>query len=282
LEIFRGIVQNKSKTLDYVQFGKLSRAATLDDAMPDWTPVPLDYEKYGNGAETFVASETVFDAGSLGKTTAATDAARQEHFLQQLRNVAWHLGTEHVPLFLSFNGEKRRMDKGCVGHAVAAGAIEAPKNGPDGHVVSVTLLNHQRDKANIASTELSRFKQDYRAYVLSRYKQFDLTLQTGGDKAYYFKAVNFPAYMRLVHSFTKSSVTLVCEGRWKDIAASTLIDLPNSMWIEHHDRTVDLVTKIQPIDFTIPVEKQTHLIDAAMEAAERLLPYAELVQQAAS
>lgn len=169
-------------------------AATLDDAMPDWTPVPLDYEKYGKGTETFVASETVFDESSFGKMTAATDAVRQEHFLRQLRNVAWHLGTENVPLFLSFNGEKRRMDKGCVGHAIAAGAIEAPKNGPDGHVVSVTLLNHPQPVANISSSDLSRFKQEYRGYVLSRYKEFDLTLQTGGDKAYYFKEVNFPAY----------------------------------------------------------------------------------------
>jgi hypothetical protein len=88
--------------------------------------------------------------------------------------------------------------------------------------------------------------------------------------------------MRLVHSFTKSSVTLVCEGRWKDIASSALVNLPSTMWIEHHDRTVDLIIKTEPIDLTLPVEKQTHLIDAAIEAAERLLPYAERVQQAAS
>jgi hypothetical protein len=248
--------------------------------MPDWTLVPLDYEKYGEGTETFVASETIFDASSLGKAGAATDAKRQAHFLRQLRNIAWHLGTEHVPLFLSFNGEKRRMDKGCVGHAVAAGAIDALKNGPDGHVVSVTLLNQQLSSGVPSSNVLSRFKQDYRAYVLSKYKQFDLTLQTGGDKGYYFRAVDFPTYMRLKHSFTKSSVTLVCEGAWKEIASSALTSIPNSMWIERHEKTLDLVTKTQPIDFAVPVEKQTHLIDAAMEAAERLLPFAKQVEQA--
>lgn len=248
--------------------------------MPDWTPIPLDYEKYGKGTETFVPSQTVFDESSFGKTTAATDAARQDHFLRQLGNIAWHLGTNHVPVFLDFNGEKLRMDKGCVGHAIAAGAIEAPKNGPEGHVVSVTLLNHPQGMENITSTNLGRFKRDYRGYVLGRYKEFDLTLQTGGDKAYYFKEINFPAYMRLVHSFTKSTVTLVCEGSWKTVATTALTKIPASMWIEQHERTLDLVTKTQPIDWTAPVDRQTHLIDAAMEAAQRLLPLAELVQRA--
>jgi hypothetical protein len=248
--------------------------------MPDWKLVPLDYEKYGEGTETFVASDTVFEASSLGKTGAATDAKRQKHFLNQLRNVAWHLGIDKVPMFLSFNGEKRRMDKGCVGHAVAAGAIEPPVNGPDGYVISVTLI-HRKDRiADPTGNELSRFKQDYRAYVLSRYKQFDLTAQNGGDKGYYFKAVDFPTYMRLKHSFTKSTVALVCEGSWKEIAVIALTNIPNSMWIERHEKTLELVTKTLPIDFTVPVDQQIHLIDAAMEASQRLLPFAKEVQQA--
>jgi hypothetical protein len=248
--------------------------------MPDWTPTPLDYEKYGKGTETFVTSETVFEASSLGKTGAATDTKRQDHFLYQLRKIAWHLCTDIVPVFLSFNGEKRRMDKGCVGHAVAAGAIEPLSNGPDGYVVSVTLLNHQHSSANPAVPELNQFKQDYRAYVLSKYKQFDLTLQTGGDKGYYFKAVGFPTYMRLKHSFTKSHVTLVFEGSWKEIASTALTNVPDYMWIEHHEKTLDLTMKTEPIDFTMPVESQTHSIDAAMETAQRLLPFAKQVQQA--
>jgi hypothetical protein len=248
--------------------------------MPDWTPIPLDYEKFGRGTETFVTSETVFDAGSLGKTGAATDTERQDHFVNQLRNIAWHLGSDTVPMFLSFNGERRRMDKGCVGHAVAAGAIEPPSNGPDGYVVSVILRNHHHNPSDAATTELSRFKQDYRAYVLSKYKQFDFTLQTGGDKGYYFKAVEFPAYMRLKHSFTKSHVTLVFEGTWKEIASTTLTNVPNYMWIERHPKTLDLNMKTEPIDFSRPVESQTHSIDAAMEAAQRLLLFAKQVQQA--
>ena len=91
------------------------------------------------------------------------------------------------------------------------------------------LLNQQIASENKDGTMLTRFKQDYRAYVLSKYKQFDLTLQPGGDRGYYFKAVGFPPYMRLVHSFTKSTIALVCEGRWKTVASATLVDLPKSM-----------------------------------------------------
>ena len=89
--------------------------------------------------------------------------------------------------------------------------------------------------------------------------------------------------MRLKHRFTTSSVILVFEGRWKDKAHSALSNKlpdPDSMWIKLHDSTLDLVTGTEPIDLTEPVEKQTDLIDAAMEAAQRLLPYATVVQQA--
>ncbi|OPY93571.1 hypothetical protein A5906_17380 [Bradyrhizobium sacchari] len=248
--------------------------------MPDWKPVPLDYEAYGEGTETFVASESVFDASSLGKTTATAKGPRQQHFLKQLENIAWHLGTRDVPVFVDFNGDKRRMDKGCIGHAVSAGAIESPMNGPDGYVVSVTLLNQQIVAKSQEETALATFKQAYRAYILSKYKQFDLTHQPGGDKAYYFKAVDFPPYMRLVHSFTNSTISLVYEGPWKRIASDTLVNLPSSMWLKHHDRTVNLVTETAPVDFTAPLEKQTQSIDTAIEAAQRLLPFAELVQRA--
>lgn len=248
--------------------------------MPDWTPIPLDYEAFEEGAETFVTSETGFDANSLGKTTPSPGSKRQDYFLGQLENIAWHLGTEDVPVFISFNGERRRMDKGCVGHAVAAGLLAAPTNGPDGHVISVSLLSNRHDADETSGNVLSQFKQDYRAYVLSRYKQFDLTLQTGGDKAYYFRAVDFPTYMRLKHSFTNSVIILVCEGAWKEIASSALKTVPATMWIERHERTLDLVTKTEPIDWTAPVQAQSHLIDAAMEAALRLLPFAKQVQAA--
>jgi hypothetical protein len=250
--------------------------------MPVWTPLPLEYDKYAKGTETFVASTTVIDANSLGKSTAAGDTERQEHFVRLLKSIAWHLGSDNVPVFLSFNGDERRMDKGCIGHAVAAGVLDAPKNGPEGYMVSVTLSAQTGGTGKNGKIELGKFKQDYRAYVLSKYMQFELTVQSGKDKEYYFREVGFPPQMRLKHSFTTSSVVLVCEGRWKDLASAALANkIPDTMRIELHPGTLHLIARTEPIDFTEPVEKQSHLIDAAMNAAQQLLPYATRVQQAA-
>lgn len=107
--------------------------------MPKWTEVPLTYEPWTKGTDVFVSATTVFDAASLGKATAARDTARQKHFEETVRRVAWHLGSDDVPVFVAFNGERRRMDKGCVGHAVAAGVLERPENGADGYVTHVQL-----------------------------------------------------------------------------------------------------------------------------------------------
>ncbi|MEI9923052.1 MAG: hypothetical protein WDN50_05505 [Bradyrhizobium sp.] len=85
--------------------------------------------------------------------------------------------------------------------------------------------------------------------------------------------------MRLKHSFITSQVTLVFEGAWKEIASATLTNVPDYMWIDRHEKTLDLTMKTEPIDFTMPVGNQTYSIDAAMEAAERLLPFAKQVQQ---
>ena len=47
----------------------------------------------------------------------------------------------------------------------------------------------------IGEGTIAKFKQDYRAYVMSKYKQFVLSVQTGRDKEYYFRGTNFPSYM---------------------------------------------------------------------------------------
>lgn len=106
--------------------------------MPSWTPIPLDYEPWGHGTEVFVRSTTTFDA-SFGKVTPAGDTARQNHFVDLVHRIAWHLGTNTIPVFINFNGDRRRMDKGCIGHAIAAGYFEPPQVGADGLVTQVTL-----------------------------------------------------------------------------------------------------------------------------------------------
>lgn len=107
--------------------------------MPEWVSVPLDFEPRPAGkSDVFVRATEPFTA-EMGKASGAADQERQAFFQDQLRRIAWHLGDDTVPVFLDFNGDKRRMDKGCVGHAVAANFLEPPTNGPDGYVTHVTL-----------------------------------------------------------------------------------------------------------------------------------------------
>lgn len=104
----------------------------------DWTPIPIDYDPWRGGTDVFVRSAAPF-YDSFRKVTPARDTGRQAHFVDWLERISWHLGTRTVPVFISFNGEQRRMDKGCIGHAVSAGVLEMPKNGPGGYVEFVRL-----------------------------------------------------------------------------------------------------------------------------------------------
>lgn len=110
--------------------------------MPNWTPIPLDYVSWPNGTDVFVSATTTFEA-SFGKMTAARDKGRQAFFEDYVGRIAWHLGTNTIPVFIDFNGNRRRMDKGCVGHAIAAGVLAPPTNGPNGYVAEVTLKREE-------------------------------------------------------------------------------------------------------------------------------------------
>src|SRR5205085_6980148 len=111
----------------------------MGDEMPSWTFLPLDYEALPGFNDVFVLSADPFDASSLGKTSPVRNSERQAYFEGLLKDIAWHLGSRTVPVFVSFNGEQRRMDKGCIGISVARGVLEPPDNGPEGYVTNVTL-----------------------------------------------------------------------------------------------------------------------------------------------
>ncbi|MFC4594097.1 hypothetical protein [Sphingobium tyrosinilyticum] len=100
--------------------------------MHEWMAVPMDYEPLSGHSDVFVKAASPIDADSIGKTTPAPTTARQAYFHDYLKRISWHLGTQSIPVFLDFNGERRRMDKGCIGHAVAAGVLKPPINGSDG------------------------------------------------------------------------------------------------------------------------------------------------------
>ena len=90
-----------------------------------------------------------FAAGDLSKSALAADSPRQAHFEAELLRIAEDVGSSDLPVFVQFrSGERRRMDKGCVGHAVARGFVEPPVNGRGGLVTTVTLRSGAGARAN--------------------------------------------------------------------------------------------------------------------------------------
>ena len=98
--------------------------------MPTYQSIDLQYASLGPGM-VWVDSRDPFRPGSLGKVTAP-DTDRQ--------HLAQHLGTRTVPVFIRWpQVGRKRMDKGCVGHALASGYIEELITDADGYVSHVRV-----------------------------------------------------------------------------------------------------------------------------------------------
>ena len=76
--------------------------------------------------------------GPIGKTTT-TDRARQAYFPAQLIRITRMIGEPVIPVFIDFRGGRRRLDKGCIGHPIAAGVLEPPVDNAEGFVDQVRL-----------------------------------------------------------------------------------------------------------------------------------------------
>lgn len=105
----------------------------------NWVEIDLDHEPYSGPSDVFARSRSSFSVNSLGKQTAAVNQDRQQYFHAQLRRLATALGTRALPVFVDFRGKRLRMDKGCVGHAVAAGILERPEDNAEGFVDQVRM-----------------------------------------------------------------------------------------------------------------------------------------------
>src|ERR1700722_12801270 len=108
--------------------------------MPDYICVDAEIRDYPR--DSFLRSDRKgFSAASLGKNTPAATRARQQLFQSQLIEISRTLRTASIPVFLNIQGRLCRLDKGCIGHAVAAGFLLGPANGHEGVVEVVTLAN---------------------------------------------------------------------------------------------------------------------------------------------
>lgn len=106
--------------------------------MPTYQDVELQYASLGPG-KVWVDSRDAFRTASLGKTSAP-DTDRQAHFEAQLERLAQHLGTRTVPVFVRWpQVGRKRMDKGCIGHACASGFVEELLEDAEGYVSHVRV-----------------------------------------------------------------------------------------------------------------------------------------------
>ncbi|WP_139093218.1 hypothetical protein [Pararhizobium polonicum] len=100
----------------------------------EFEPIPQNGRRR---SQVFVQSKDAITT-PLGKQSSPPDRDRQSHFEQQLCRIAAYLHASELPIFIRWRGGiLTRMDKGCIGHAEAAGFLTPNWN--DGTLVSVTL-----------------------------------------------------------------------------------------------------------------------------------------------
>ena len=103
--------------------------------------VEIPFHHYSDGNPVFVKSRDGIRA-DFGKNTPAKDRERQAYFNSWLDRLAEHLNVRRIPIFIEWSsGELMRMDKGCIGHALAAGKISEVVVGSDGFVSHIILEN---------------------------------------------------------------------------------------------------------------------------------------------
>jgi hypothetical protein len=106
--------------------------------MPNYTPVELDYVVLGPGS-VWVDSRSTFRAESLAKNSDP-ESERQAHFAQQLMRLSDHLGSRRIPIFINWPVVgRKRMDKGCIGHAIAAEFLLPLSDSEEGYVTHIEI-----------------------------------------------------------------------------------------------------------------------------------------------
>ncbi|CDX58749.1 hypothetical protein MPL3365_30287 [Mesorhizobium plurifarium] len=131
--------------------------------MPQWTFVALDYERWGGGNEVFVPSADTVSVNSI-KIVRTPDEERQNFFQDKLVAIAWHLGTHQVLVFVDFNGEERRMDWDCIGHALASSFLGPLQDGPEGYLTCVAISSLMPSAGKIDARPSISF-EDHVAYT---------------------------------------------------------------------------------------------------------------------
>lgn len=106
--------------------------------MPSYQYVGANYEPVGvyrvwsKGSKTYAANER--------SKTSNPNSDRQAQFEQELTILAQQLGTRRLPVYVSWqNAFGKRMDWGCIGHAVASGFLQPLEDCEQGYVSHVVI-----------------------------------------------------------------------------------------------------------------------------------------------
>jgi len=106
--------------------------------MPTYTRVGIDYAPM-DATKLFVKDSSTFSASSLGKLTDPK-SSRLHHFKRELLRLSAAIGSPRIPVFIQWpNAGRLRMDKGCVGQALASGFLLDLTNGDGGYVSHVEI-----------------------------------------------------------------------------------------------------------------------------------------------
>ena len=106
--------------------------------MPEFTRIDADYQPQGKARVWSQGSKT-YSWRQRGKLSSP-DSARQTQFERELLILSEALGSDDVPVYVSWrNAPRRRMDWGNIGHAVASGFLEEPEDNGQGFVSQVRL-----------------------------------------------------------------------------------------------------------------------------------------------
>ncbi|CDX58746.1 hypothetical protein MPL3365_30285 [Mesorhizobium plurifarium] len=149
--------------------------------MPEWTFLPLDYEPPTSGRDLFVHSVDTFAAESLERRKRALDPQCWQFFKKMLLNIAWHLGSDAIPVFIDFNGDRRRMDQDWINQALAEPSfLSAPENGPDGYVTHVSIAPKATPTAPAAPNDMTTLWK--RIYETASKEHPELAMKPPGSK----------------------------------------------------------------------------------------------------
>tara|TARA_B100000614_G_scaffold184885_1_gene165451 strand:+ start:138 stop:362 length:225 start_codon:yes stop_codon:yes gene_type:complete len=64
---------------------------------------------------------------------------RDRYFQNQLTIISKFLNSQEIPVFIECRGEKFRLDKGYISHAIANAFLKKPINTPNGFIEKVVI-----------------------------------------------------------------------------------------------------------------------------------------------